>query len=55
MNKLKRFYVRLRLFLCKELAWHSYSYFDGFDGFNAKATCKICGFRGLVDSQGGLF
>jgi hypothetical protein len=46
---------RFRLFLCKKLGWHSYNYFDGFDGCSAKATCKICGYKGLVDSQGNLF
>ncbi len=56
--KIKRgeiMYKKIRLWLCKNLSWHSYNYFDGFDGCSATATCKICGFKGMVDSQGGLF
>ena len=48
-------YRKIRLWLCKNLSWHSYDHFDGFDGCSALATCKICGFKGMVDSQGGLF
>jgi hypothetical protein len=35
--------------------WHHYDHFDGFDGCSARATCRKCGFKGMVDSQGNLF
>lgn len=48
-------FKKIRLFLCNELGWHVYHSFDGFDGCSATATCEICGFHGLIDSQGCLF
>lgn len=46
---------KFRLWLCKYMGWHKVTHFDGFDGCSAMATCAICGYRGLIDSQGNLF
>lgn len=47
----------LRKFYCK-LGWHCHSkdyQWDSFDGASAHCTCKWCGYKGMVDSQGNLF
>ena len=46
---------RIGLWFCRVIGWHSYPHFDSFDGCSATATCKKCGYKGLVDSQGNLF
>ena len=46
---------RIGLWFCRILGWHSYTHFDSFDGCSAHATCKKCGYKGLVDSLGNLF
>jgi len=40
------------------LCWmnaHSIGDYDGYDGCNAYATCRRCGKKGMIDSQGNLF
>ena len=41
---------------CK-IGWHSYPNFNhiGFDGASEHASCKWCGYSGMIDSQGNLF
>jgi len=42
---------------CK-IGWHSFPVrFEvlGFDGCSEEASCKWCGYKGLIDSQGNLF
>lgn len=46
---------RIGLWFCRVMGWHSYTHFDFFDGCSSHATCKKCGYKGLVDSQGNLF
>ena len=52
---MSKLYLKIRLWFCRKLGWHTYDHFDGFDGCSATATCKICGYHGLIDSQGNLF
>lgn len=52
-------YRKIRLWLCKCLSWHDpinyhHSRKDPA-GFLLYAECKICGLKGMIDSQGGLF
>ena len=44
----------LKRFFCR-IGWHSVGAYDGFDGCSALATCRWCGYRGMIDSQGNLF
>lgn len=50
---------KIRLFLCREFGWHSPTniHFNSLDtrSFLIYAECKVCGFKGLMDSQGNLF
>ena len=44
-------------YYCK-IGWHCCSkdyQFDYFDGASVHCTCKWCGYKGMVDSQGNLF
>lgn len=44
-------------YYCK-LGWHCHSkdyQWDYFDGASSHCTCKWCGYKGMVDSQGNLF
>lgn len=44
-------------FYCK-IGWHCHSKDyqpNYFDGASAHCTCKWCGYKGMVDSQGNLF
>ena len=44
-------------YYCK-IGWHCHSadyIFDSFDGASDHCTCKWCGYKGMVDSQGNLF
>ena len=43
-------------FNCR-MGWHSWPNFlyTGSDGMSAQATCKWCGYKGMIDSQGNLF
>jgi len=47
----------MRRLLCDWLGWHSpeFAYSSWFDGLNVHATCRRCGYTGLIDSQGNLF
>jgi hypothetical protein len=47
----------IRKFYCR-MGWHCHSkdyIFDSFDGASEHCTCKWCGYKGMVDSQGNLF
>jgi hypothetical protein len=51
----------IRLWFCKYLGWHSiaketlhYNHDDPLH-FQQYARCRICGFEGMIDSQGNLF
>lgn len=47
----------LQKFYCK-IGWHCHTKdyrFDRIEGICIHATCKWCGYQGLVDSQGNLF
>ena len=47
----------IRKFYCR-IGWHCHSkdyVFDNFDGASEHCTCKWCGYKGMVDSQGNLF
>lgn len=49
-KKLQRFYCRI--------GWHCHQkdyIYDYFDGASIHCTCKWCGYKGMVDSQGNLF
>lgn len=52
-------YKKIRLWLCKYLNWHSPIDYHSSEKDPAKfliyAKCRICGFKGMIDSQGGLF
>ena len=39
------------------IGWHSHSRFivNGFDGCSIHATCRWCGYKGMIDGQGNLF
>jgi len=39
------------------VGWHSWPHFivNSFDGCNTHATCRWCGYKGMIDSQGNLF
>ena len=39
---------------CK-MGWHVIGETTEFDGCSMHATCKNCGYKGLVDSNGELF
>ena len=41
--------------LCCWIGWHGPYVITGFDGCSPHATCRWCGYEGLIDSQGGLF
>lgn len=51
-------YVKpIQKFYCR-IGWHCHSkdyIFDSFDGASEHCTCKWCGYKGMVDSQGNLF
>ena len=51
---LKKLVDALKRLACR-IGWHSYDDFSDFDGCNARARCRWCGFEGLIDSQGNLF
>ena len=53
--KIRRLNLRRHLFLCKHLGHHKAGHYDSFDGCSAHATCKYCGYKGMIDSQGNLF
>jgi len=47
----------MQKYYCK-LGWHCHMndyQFNNFDGVSEHCTCKWCGYKGLVDSQGNLF
>lgn len=47
----------LQKFYCK-IGWHCHMkdyIYDDFDGASCHCTCKWCGYKGMVDSQGNLF
>lgn len=47
----------LQKFYCK-IGWHCHQkdyIYNEFDGASAHCTCKWCGYKGMVDSQGNLF
>lgn len=47
----------LQKYYCK-IGWHCHMkdyQFDSFDGLSEHCTCKWCGYKGMVDSQGNLF
>ncbi len=45
----------LKRFCCR-MGWHSIGYqIYEFDGCSFHATCKWCGYKGMIDSQGNLF
>lgn len=47
----------LQKLYCK-MGWHCHMkdyIYDGFDGASTHCTCKWCGYKGMVDSQGNLF
>ena len=47
----------IQKFYCKVLEWHCHSKDykpDYYDGASSHCTCKWCGYKGLVDSQGNL-
>lgn len=47
----------IQKFYCR-IGWHCHSkdyIFDNFDGASEHCTCKWCGYKGMVDSQGNLF
>lgn len=47
----------IQKFYCR-IGWHCHSkdyVFDNFDGASEHCTCKWCGYKGMVDSQGNLF
>lgn len=47
----------LRKFYCK-IGWHCHSkdyIYNSFDGASFHCTCKWCGYKGMLDSQGNLF
>ena len=52
---------KIRLWFCKHLDWHSIDpksiYTDPKDPahFLTFGKCKICGYEGMIDSQGNLF
>lgn len=52
-------YKKIRLWLCKHLDWHSPMNYHRSEndplGFLVYAKCKICGYKGMIDSQGNLF
>jgi len=52
---MKQLWDQLALWTCRALGWHVIGGYDGYDGCSYHATCKRCGYRGLVDSQGNLF
>ena len=47
----------LQKFYCK-IGWHCHQkdyIYNGYDGASSHCTCKWCGYKGMVDSQGNLF
>lgn len=47
----------IQKYYCK-IGWHCHSkdyQFDYSDGASIHCTCKWCGYKGMVDSQGNLF
>ena len=47
----------LQKLYCK-IGWHCYKkdyIYDEFDGASEHCTCKWCGYKGMLDSQGNLF
>lgn len=47
----------LQKFYCK-IGWHCHQkdyIYNEFDGASEHCTCKWCGYKGMVDSQGNLF
>lgn len=47
----------LQKLYCK-IGWHCHSkdyIYNSFDGASSHCTCKWCGYKGMVDSQGNLF
>lgn len=47
----------MQKFYCK-IGWHCHQkdyQYDYFDGASDHCTCKWCGYKGMVDSQGNLF
>lgn len=47
----------LQKYYCK-LGWHCHSkdyIYNEFDGASIHCTCKWCGHKGMIDSQGNLF
>ncbi len=46
---------RIRLWFCKKLGWHRIGRFLYFDGCSVHAECSVCGYQGIIDSQGNLF
>ena len=47
----------LQKYYCK-LGWHCHSkdyIFDYSDSISSHCTCKWCGYKGMIDSQGNLF
>ncbi len=47
----------LQKLYCK-IGWHCHMkdyIYDDFDGASLHCTCKWCGYKGMVDSQGNLF
>ena len=47
----------IQKFYCR-IGWHCHSkdyIYDSFDGASVHAECKWCGYKGMLDSQGGLF
>ena len=47
-------FKRIKKLICR-IGWHGPKEYIGFDGASFHASCKWCGFEGLVDSQGNLF
>lgn len=42
---------------CK-IGWHCHQkdyIYNSYDGASSHCTCKWCGYKGMVDSQGNLF
>lgn len=53
MDKIR---FKIRLWMCKHLSWHHITQkWYSEDGLQAYGRCGICGFEGMIDSQGGLF